>query len=160
MRHRWITAAVLALGFACSAPVNQGNTRARDGTALTSAAAAFIQIYGATVAAARRDTLAQFYHPDGAILVVDGQRSRLTRAGLDSLYRGPWIPPIFFAWDSLTYDQLGPSQVMATGSFRWQDPGQADTSRYVYAVLLETAGDRLAIRLEHETRCRQYCSWP
>jgi hypothetical protein len=61
------------------------------------------------------------------------------------------VPPACFAWDSLTFDSLAPGEVIVTGGFRWQSPGQADTLRFIYAALLLAHDSGLGIVFEHET---------
>lgn len=118
---------------------------------LQASAAALYEAYGDALSVPRREAIAGFYHPDGALIVLNGHPTRRTRAAIDSNYRGPWNPPAFFSWDSLAFDSIAPGQVIVTGHFRWQSAGQPDTGRYIYAALLEAVDSGLAIRFEHET---------
>ncbi len=118
---------------------------------LKARAAAFYEAYGSALATPRRGDLAGFYHQDGALIVFNGEARRSTRAELQSRYQGSWSPPAFFAWDGLTFDSIGPGEVIVTGGFRWQGAGQRDTVPYVYAALLVAADSGLAIVFEHET---------
>ena len=111
----------------------------------------FYESYGAALKAHRRDTIVEYYSPQGALIVFNGARRRLSRNGIDSVYRGPWQGPVFFSWDSMAYDVIRPQQVLVTGQFRWQPRGSADTARYIYLSILEVSDSRMAIRVEHET---------
>ena len=140
---------VLSLASAC-APTQSAGT---DGPPvdLRASAARFYVAYGDAVRAGRGDALAQFYAPTGALRVIDGQARHATRAGLDSVYRGGWQGPAFFAWDSLAFDSVDTEHVLVTGFFRWQTRSAPDTGRYIYAALLQAVDSGLAIRFEHET---------
>ncbi|HUQ83909.1 MAG TPA: hypothetical protein VM076_22355 [Gemmatimonadaceae bacterium] len=118
---------------------------------LVASATRFFDAYGKAVREGRADAVAGFYASTGAIRVLNGQRQRLTRAALDSSYRGGWQGPAYFAWESLEFDSLDAERVVVTGYFRWQARGAADTSRFTYAALLQAADSGLAIRFEHET---------
>ncbi len=153
LTHRFgMTLMALALLAAACAP---GATPAprRDGPPmdLRAAAAAHYEAYGSALATPRRDAIAGFYHPEGALVVFNGVARRSTRAELDARYRGPWSPPAFFAWEGLTFDAIGADQVIVTGGFRWQGAGQRDTVPYIYAALLVAVDSGLAIVFEHET---------
>jgi ketosteroid isomerase-like protein len=108
--------------------------------------------YAAALRAHRRDTLASFYHPDGATIVLNGVRRMPTNAGIDSTYRGAgWQGPAFFAFDSLRFEPIAPRSVLVTGGFRWLPAQSSDTLRYVYLAILDRTPDGLRIRVEHET---------
>ena len=68
---------------------------------ITASAAALFEQYGQAISASRRETIAGFYHSEGAIRVIDGRRTELSRAQLDSVYRYRWTPPAHFAWEGL-----------------------------------------------------------
>jgi hypothetical protein len=112
---------------------------------------AFYEEYEADLGAHRRDTLAHFYHPEGATIVFDGERMQFTHAGLDSLYKGDWEGPLFLAFDSLHWQPISPSHGIVTGGFRWLPPGSADTVQYIYLSVLERTAAGLRILVEHET---------
>jgi len=118
---------------------------------LRASASAFYDAYGSAISTPHREAIASFYHPDGALRVLNGHSSRQTRAAIDSSYRGAWSPPAFFAWEELAFDSIAPGQVLVTGGFLWQGAGQADTAKFVYAALLEAVDSGMAIRFEHET---------
>ena len=107
--------------------------------------------YEAAVKTGQRDAIARFYHVDGAVRVINGTTSRMSRAQLDSVYRGAWTPPAFFVFEALAYDSLDPGSVLVTGGFRWARPGASDTADYLYAAVLQAIDSGLAIRFEHET---------
>ena len=147
-----LIAAIVGLGtvvIACAS--NQTRSTETPSHDLSADARAFYEAYGAALKAHRRDTLVQFYSPQGAVIVFNGARMQLTPSGIDSIYRGRWQGPAFFSWDSLAYEVIRPQQVLVTGQFRWQPPGSADTARYIYLSILEVTDSRMAIRVEHET---------
>jgi hypothetical protein len=142
---------VLAL-FACSS--SSGERRlAVDGPPanLKASAEQLYLLYEDALKAPRRESLAGFYHFDGAVRVINGKTSRMSRSQLDSVYRTPWVPPAFFEWEQLSYDSLDPATVLVTGGFRWSRAGAVDTMRYLYAAVLQAVDSGLAIRFEHET---------
>ena len=140
---------VVCTAIACSPP----RPERTDGPPadLVASARRFFDAYGDAVRAGRKEALAQFYAPSGAVRVLDGRRQRLTRAALDSIYRGGWQGPASFAWESLEFDSLDTDRVLVTGFFLWQARGASDTSRYTYAALLQAVDSGLVIRFEHET---------
>jgi hypothetical protein len=107
--------------------------------------------YGAALSGRQRGSLARFYHHDGALIVFNGRRLLLTRSAIDSTYGESWAPPEYFAWDDLAYDSIGPGLVVVTGGFRLKSRGRSDTTRFIYAALLEAVDSGMAIRFEHET---------
>ena len=107
--------------------------------------------YETALRAGQRDRLASFYTPSGAVVVINGARRYQTRAQIDSTYRGPWRPPVFFSFDSLAYDALSGGDVLVTGRFRWVRAQQPDTLRVVYLAVLEQTSEGPRIRAEHET---------
>jgi hypothetical protein len=141
-----ITASVLLISCA-STPPQESSTDFSE-----SAARSFYDVYESALKAHRRDTLAQFYHPDGAIVVLNGSRMHATHAGIDSVYRGGWQGPRFFAFDSLRFQPLGAQHVLVTGGFRWLASQSSDTSHYIYLSILERSPNGLRIRVEHETK--------
>ena len=147
MRLLSVLAGALAV-TACSAPEGRSGEPNSHSEADVGA---FYNSYETALKAQRRDTLAHFYHPDGATIVFNGGRMQLTHAGLDSLYKGPWQGPRFFAFDSLHSQPIGPSLVLVTGGFRWLSPESPDTGKYVYLSVLEQTAAGLRILVEHET---------
>lgn len=145
-----LAAAILALG-ACTSQSPSIQSRDETSIALTTSAAALYEAYGRAVTTPERAAIASFYARDGVIRVLNGTTVHTSRAALDSMYRGRWSPPAYFSWDSLAFDSLSPTQVLVIGGFRWQASGQPDTTRWLYAGLLEAADSRLVIRFEHET---------
>ena len=147
---------VLPLAFAVSAAIAcrpaDGPDRLDQPVDLRASAAALYDSYTTSLTEGRPEALSSFYHPDGAIRVINGFTRRATRAGLDSSYRSGWNPPAFFAWDSLVFDSIAPGNVIVTGTFRWVEQGKRDTTHWLYAALLQVIDSGLAIRFEHETR--------
>jgi hypothetical protein len=134
---------------ACTSPRSASTDRPSND--LLRSAAQFYDAYVQDVRAHRREKLAQYYHASGALIVLAGQRRQLSRAAIDSFYRGVWQGPTYFAWDTLAFDSLSSQLVLVTGRFRWLAPGARDTTRYVYAAILEAVDSGFALRLEHET---------
>jgi len=149
LRFATVPAIAMCVATACASP--RPETTDGPPADLVASAGRFFDAYGTAVREGRTEALANFYAPAGAIRVLDGQRKRLTRSALDSVYRSGWQAPAFFAWESLEYDSLDTEQVLVTGFFRWQARGAPDTSRYTYAALLQTVDSGLVIRFEHET---------
>ena len=118
---------------------------------LKASAAELYAAYGAAIAQPRREAIASFYHHDGALVVLNGVTRRLSRPDLEAKYRGSWTPPAYFAWEGLRFDSIDPGSVIVTGGFRWQSPGQPDTTRYLYAALVVAGDSGMAILFEHET---------
>jgi hypothetical protein len=147
VRLRCLIAAAL-VGSACAAPADGSG----EPTAFSEAGVnAFYGSYEAALKAHRRDTLSHYYHPAGATIVFNGERMQLTHAGLDSLYKGPWQGPQFFAFDTLHSQAIRPSYVLVTGGFRWLSPESPDTGKYIYLSVLEQTAMGLRILVEHET---------
>ena len=139
----------------CGGPARvTGDPAGRGPDDLRAAAERMYQAYGDALTTPRPEVLGSFYHPDGALIVLNGLARRSTREEIDSRYRTAWTAPAFFAWDSLAFDSIGPGQLMVTGNLRWHSQGQPDTSRVIYAALLVAVDTGLAIRFEHETVIR------
>jgi len=118
---------------------------------LLASAARFYDAYARDLREGHGAALARYYAPEGALIVRGANRMHLSRSNIDSNYRSSWKGPAFFTWDSLTFDSLSPSLVLVTGSFKWQAVGSRDTTRFIYASLLEAIDSGLALRFEHET---------
>jgi hypothetical protein len=127
--------------------------RGRDGPPgdLLASAARFYDAYAKDLREGNAASLAHYYAPEGAQIVLGGRRMHLSRSSIDSIYRTSWKGPAYFAWDSLTFDSLSPSFVLVTGGFRWQALASPDTASFIYASLLEAVDSGLALRFEHET---------
>ena len=148
MRVRYALLCGGAVLSACSPPPE----RAPDGSDI--APEAVRQLYAAYEVALRAhhaDTLAAFYRPTGARIIVNGIAMDLSNAGLDSIYRGSWEGPSYFAFDDLRFEQISPAQVLVTGGFRWLRPQSVDTMHFIYLAILEQTEVGPRIRLEHET---------
>lgn len=146
---RRVSSIVSALALSCA---SLGYAQQADPPRAIAGLREFYAAYESALKAHRRDTLARFYHPSGALIVVDGSRMSPTHAGIDSIYRGSWQGPAFFAFDSLHFDAVGPAMVAVTGGFRWLPPQSADTARFIYFALLDRTAGGLRIRVEHETQ--------
>lgn len=150
-RIRYRTLGILIALAGCS--IEQVPGPALDGppAGLMASAAELFEQYGAAISAPHREAIAGFYHFEGAIRVIDGRRTDLSRAQLDSVYRYRWMPPAYFAWDGLRFDSLGPGQVLVTGEFLYQPLGEADTGRYLYTGIVQASDSGMGIRFEAET---------
>jgi hypothetical protein len=117
-----------------------------------SATRAFYDSYAAALQSHRRGELADFYHPQGATIILNGERNVSTHDEIARRYRERWQGPDFFAFDSLRFEPLGAAHVLVSGAFRWLSRQSADTTRYIYLALLENTSAGPRIRVEHETR--------
>jgi hypothetical protein len=146
-------AAVGVAVTSCSSPLRTANDVTSDAAVFSdSAARVLYEAYGAALRSHRRDELARFYHPEGATIVFDGVRRVSSLAEIDRRYRERWQGPVFFAFDSLRFEPLGPAHVTVTGGFRWVSQQSADTAKFIYLSILEKTSAGLRIRVEHETR--------
>lgn len=144
-----IVAGLPAVLAACRG--QQPRSTDRSSEALLRSAAQFYEAYSQDARAQRREKLAQYYAPTGAVIVLAGQRRYYSREAIDSFYRGPWHGPAYFGWDTLAFDPLSSDLVLVTGRFRWLATGATDTTRFIYAAILQAVDSGLAIRVEHET---------
>ncbi|SRR5713101_1311495 len=144
-----IVAGFLTVLVACDGQHPRSTDRPSED--LLRSAAQFYEAYSQDARTHKREKLAQYYAPSGAVIVLAGQRRFYSRAAIDSFYRGPWQGPAYFAWDTLAFDLLSPDLVLVTGRFRWLATGATDTTQYIYAAILQTVDSGLAIRVEHET---------
>ena len=140
------TACFIALACGAASPPRPASTQFPDADART-----FYRHYESALKGHRRDTLAHFYHPYGALFILNGERIRDTRVAIDSMYRTQWQGPVFFSFDSLQFEPLNPAQILVTGRFRWLRAQSPDTGRYVYLSILDRTPSGLKIRVEHET---------
>jgi hypothetical protein len=118
---------------------------------LQAAAAAHYEGYGQALATGERSAIPGFYHPDGALIVFNGDPQRVSQAELRERYEEAWIPPAWFTWEDLRFVSLGADQLIVTGGFRWLTAGQADTTRFIYAAILVASDSGMGIIFEHET---------
>jgi hypothetical protein len=147
VRFRTIITCALVLS-ACSAPAD-GSGEPNEFSAED--LRAFYEEYEIALRAHRRDTLAHFYHPQGATIVFNGERMQFTHAVLDSMYRGEWQGPLFMAFDSLHWQPISTSHGIVTGRFRWLTAAAPDTVEYVYLSVIERTAAGPRILVEHET---------
>lgn len=118
---------------------------------LQAAAAAHYEGYGQALATGQRSAIPGFYHPDGALIVFNGEPQRVSQAELRERYEVAWIPPAWFAWEDLRFVSLGADKLIVTGGFRWLTAGKADTARFIYAAVLVASDTGMTIIFEHET---------
>jgi hypothetical protein len=149
MRNLLIPITVCSITMGCGdAPRTSTTSTASSETD----AQVFYREYEVALKGHRRDALADFYHPNGTLLVINGTRMRNTRAGIDSTYRGQWQGPAFFAFDSLHFEALDAERVLVTGRFRWLSTQSPDTGYYAYLSILDRTPAGLKISVEHETQ--------
>jgi hypothetical protein len=118
---------------------------------LQAMAAAHYEGYGQALANGQRSAIPGFYHPDGALIVFNGEPQRVSQADLRERYEVAWIPPAWFTWEDLRFVSLGADKLIVTGGFRWLTAGEADTARFIYAAVLVASDTGMAIIFEHET---------
>lgn len=142
---------VLAASLGACASVRTPIAMDRPPADLTVSAASLYRQYGDALKAGRRSAIADFYHPQGALIVFNGVPRRQSRDELRQQYLTFWSPPDFFEWEGLTFDSISTSQVIVTGGFRWKSAGQPDTARFIYAAVVAAVDSGMAIVFEHET---------
>ena len=118
---------------------------------LQAAAAAHYEDYGQALATGQRSVIPGFYHPDGALIVFNGDPRSATQSELRERYEGAWVPPAWFAWEDLRFVSLGADKLIVTGGFRLLTAGEADTTRFIYAAVLVASDSGMGIIFEHET---------
>lgn len=152
-RNKSLLALMLSLLVAsgCAQESVPTPTRGTAPADLKGEASALYERYGSALAKGDREAIPGFYHPDGALVVFNGESWRSSHAELRQRYLTQWSPPHYFTWDSLAFDPISDTQVIVTGGFRWQTTASADTGRYIYAAVLSTTDSSLAIVFEHET---------
>ncbi len=109
----------------------------------------FMREYAGELSAGDRDALARRYSAKGAYSIGFGPKSFETRAEIARRYAGAsWRKPDQFAWDDLSYEQLGKDTCLVVGGFRWTASGR--TALLAYTAVLRREGKALRIILEHE----------
>ncbi len=135
--------AVMAVGAV------QGATAQESG--LKAETARMYDAYGRILATGKKDSIAVFYDRRGAIRVFNGEYRQQSWASIDSTYRARFVAPAMFRWTSLTFDSIGPSQVIVTGGFQWQHAGKQEIEDFLYMALVESTDAGPVMRLEYET---------
>ena len=135
--------AVMAVGAV------QGATAQASG--LKAGTARMYDAYGRILATGKKDSIAVFYDRRGAIRVFNGEYRQQSWASIDSTYRARFVAPAMFRWTSLTFDSIGPSQVIVTGGFQWQHAGKQEIEDFLYMALVESTDAGPVMRLEYET---------
>lgn len=114
-------------------------------------AADLMDEYARRLRAGDRAGIAALYDPDGAVLVMNGQRIYADRPDIARRYADErWQAPTSFEWRTLHYEAVGPDAVVVLGEFAWSDAGGPPATGF-YHGLLRRDGDRLFIRIEDET---------
>ena len=152
-QERAILLTLIALLEACSSVPDAARSTDGPPQDLLASSRRLYDQYEAALQAGNRGRLASFYHPEGAVFVLNGRRIlKTSKQSIDSVYTGTsWSPPEYFEFEGLAFDSLSPSEVIATGRFLWHRTGAPDTTRYLYAALLVAIDSGMAIRFEHET---------
>jgi hypothetical protein len=132
-------------GMAVGAPVQAQQAGIKAETAR------MYDAYGRILATGKKDSIAVFYDRRGAIRVFNGEYRQQSWASIDSTYRARFVAPAMFRWTSLTFDSIGPSQVIVTGGFQWQHAGKQEIEDFLYMALVESTDAGPVMRLEYET---------
>lgn len=153
MMHRPVihSALLIVLAASCAQGVQESDPPTAQQVDLKAEAAAHYEGYGQALANGQRTAIADFYHPEGALIVFNGDPQRQSRDVLRRRYEGAWTPPAWFAWEDLAFDSLAPDKVLVTGGFRWHSAGESDTTRFIYAAILVASDSGMGIVFEHET---------
>lgn len=150
---RYATAVALWGILATAASEASAQSSSKRSADAIQATAEHYRAYGDAIAKGRRADIANFYSPQGALVIVDGVGRESSRAELDARYKDPrWVPPAFFQWDSLSYRPLGGQLVLVTGSFVWVSAAKSDTLHYLYTSIVAAGGKGRGITFEQETR--------
>jgi hypothetical protein len=113
----------------------------------------FMEAYGRDLAAAERAALGQRYDTAGSLALINGRTIMLSSAETTVRYLENWTPPLYFAWDTLSYNMIQPEIALVTGRFRWMR-SEPDTLVYSYAGVLRLTAMGWRIRAEIETLLR------
>ncbi len=108
--------------------------------------------YGRELAAGDTTALKERYDPETLLGLVNEQT--IVQTTQDSASWDGWQRPIFFAWDSLTFDVATPGVALVLGRFRMVQPKSPDTVLYSYAALLRRTPVGWRIRSEIETQLK------
>ena len=107
--------------------------------------------YARLLLAGDRTAIAALYDPDGALLVLNGQRIEASPAEIVQRYGAErWQPPASFQWRNLHFEAAGPEAVAVLGEFIWGETNRPPVIGTYHALLRR--GERgLVIRIEDET---------
>lgn len=109
----------------------------------------FMREYAGELSAGDRGALARRYSSKGAYSLGFGPKSYESLAEITRRYVGAgWRKPDQFAWQDLSYEQLGTDTCLVVGGFRWTASGR--TALLAYTAVLRKEGQALRIILEHE----------
>jgi hypothetical protein len=110
--------------------------------------------YAGELVAGDRAAIARRYSSGGAYSLGFKPKSFDSAAAIARRYAGPeWQKPEAFAWEALSYEQLGPGSCLVTGGFRWTAGGRAMSFAYTAVLRAEAGG--LRVMLEHESPLRR-----
>jgi hypothetical protein len=109
----------------------------------------FMREYARDLLAGSRAALARRYSSKGAYSLGFQPKSYDSLAQIAQRYAGTkWRKPDDFAWQDLSFEQLGSDTCLVAGSFRWTASGSTGT--LAYTAVLRREGQDLRIILEHE----------
>jgi hypothetical protein len=105
--------------------------------------------YAIELSAGDRGALAKRYSTKGAYSLGFEPNSYDSLAAITRRYGDAnWAKPDQFAWENLSYEQLGPDTCLVVGGFRWAASGR--TARLAYSGILRREDGGLRIIMEHE----------
>ena len=111
----------------------------------------FMEEYGNDLSNGDRVTLGQRYDTTGSLALINGQTMVLSHAQTTARYLESWNPPLFFAWDSLSYHVIDAETALVLGQFTWVR-AEPDTSVWSYGGVIRLTPSGWRIRAEIETR--------
>ena len=156
MRNTVLPLAFLAaLGAAACSPtrpaVESASAAAAAESAIVAEASAFMESYGADLAAGRRQAIADRYDRRGVYFLGDGRKNLRTWAQIEQRYRTGWQPPASFEWRDLSFEPAGRDAVVVAGLFVWGLGEGKGSETFSYTGLLVRQDGVLRIRLEDES---------
>mgnify|MGYP001817737336 CR=1 FL=1 len=111
----------------------------------------FMEEYGRDLSTGARAALGQRYDTTGSLALINGRTMKLSHAETTARYLENWNPPLFFAWDSLSYHVIDSETALVLGRFLWVR-SEPDTSVYSYGGVIRLTPMGWRIRAEIETR--------
>ena len=113
---------------------------------------AFLEAYGRNLSTGERAALGQRYDTTGSLALINGRRIILSHAETTARYLDEkWNPPLYFAWDSLSYHVIDSETALVLGKFMWVR-SESDTSVWSYGGVIRLTPMGWRIRAEIETR--------
>ena len=132
-------------------PATAGETAAAAEAVVVAEARAFMEAYGADLAAGRRAAIADRYDRRGVYFLGNGRKHLRSWAQIEQRYRTGWQPPASFEWRDLSFEPAGPDAVVVAGTFVWGLGEGKGSETFSYTGLLVRQDGVLRIRLEDES---------